>query len=199
MTTATEQKSRSVFVVVTSTGTSVARAIRVLTKMPYSHVSLSSDASLRELYSFSRSFCRVPLPATFNRELIGEGTLGRFDRIPCEIYEIPMTQAQYARYEALIQHFVSCRKMYSYSLMGLIWVKLQKERQLQNKFVCSQFVAYVLEECGIVIDKPPCLCTPEDLRHLPEARLIYRGELNSYYRDQIENMNIYMPLMHSAV
>ena len=89
--------------------------------------------------------------------------------------------------------------MYSYSIMGLLWVRLQKERNLQNKFVCSQFVAYVLEECGVTMEKPPCLCSPDDLRHLPEARLIYRGELNSYYRCKNQNASIYMPLMHTAV
>ncbi|MBR4200216.1 MAG: hypothetical protein IKQ91_02930 [Oscillospiraceae bacterium] len=192
-----EQKKRSVYVVVTRTGTGPAKAIRLISRMPYTHVSLSGDASLHQLYSFCRNYTRIPLPATFNLEMIGEGTLGKFDNIPCEIYEVPLTEEQYAHYECMIEHFITCRKLYSYSLLGLLRVKLQIESELQNKFVCSQFVAYVLEECGVKLEKPPCLYSPDDLRYIPDAKLVYRGELNKYYHDQ--NENELSPAMSSAV
>lgn len=199
MLTDIQKKTRSVYVVVTRTGTGVARAIRVLSRMPYSHVSLSADASLHELYSFCRNYTRIPLPATFNTEQIGTGTFGKFSVIPCEIYEIPLTEAQYTHFERMIEHFQECRKYYSYSIIGLLRVRLQIESELQNKFVCSQFVAYVLEECGVTLDKPPCLYSPDDLRYLPDAKLIYRGELNQYYQEQNDHALSYMPLIHSAV
>ena len=199
MLTDIKQKNRSVYVVVTRTDTGVARAIRVLSRMPYSHVSLSADASLHELYSFCRNYTRIPLPATFNTEQIGAGTFGKFSFIPCEIYEIPLTEEQYARFEHMIEYFQEYRKSYSYSIIGLLRVRLQIESELQNKFVCSQFVAYVLEECGVTLDKPPCLYSPDDLRYLPDAKLIYRGELNQYYHEQNDNAFSYMPLIHSAV
>lgn len=195
--TVEQKKTRSVYVVVTSTGTRVARAIRVVTKMPYSHVSLSGDASLQTLYSFCRSYRISPLPATFNTECIGEGIFGQYADIPCEIYRVPLTETQYIHYQHMIDHFISRRKEYSYSLLGLLRVKLQIESELQNKFVCSQFVAYVLDECGVEMEKPPCLCSPDDLRYVPGAQLVYRGELNRYYRDQSDSMMA--PLMHSAV
>ena len=192
-----EQSQHSIYVVVTSTGTSVAKAIRVVTKMPYSHVSLAATLQLHELYSFARSFKRIPLPATFNTEYIGEGTFGKYPSIPCEIYELPVSGEQYGRFLQLIDHFQACRKQYSYSLMGLLRVKMQIERELERKFVCSQFVAYVLHECGISLEKAPSLYSPDDLRFLPTARLIYRGELNNYYREQ--NEESFAPLIHSAV
>ncbi len=194
-----EQKKKSIYVVVTRTGTGVAKAIRVFSRMPYSHVSLSGDASLHQLYSFCRNYKPIPLPATFNTEMIGEGTLGKFKNIPCEIYEVPLTEVQYNHFEALIDHFINYRKHYSYSLMGLFRVKFQIERELHQKFVCSQFVAYVLKECGVTLKKPPCLYSPDDLRYIPDAKLIYRGELNRYYHDQNENMLSYRPLMRSAI
>lgn len=194
-----ETKKRSIYVVATRTGTGVAKAIRVISRMPYSHVSISGDASLHQLYSFCRNYKPIPLPATFNTEMIGEGTLGKFDNIPCEIYEVPLTEEQYQHYEYLIAHFLECRKLYSYSLLGLLRVKLQIESELQNKFVCSQFVAYVLEECGVKLEKPPCLCSPDDLRYVPGAKLVYRGELNRYYHEQNENSLSYAPVMSSAV
>ena len=193
----TDHRKYAIYVVVSRTGTSVARAIRVVTKMPYSHASLAEDASLRELFSFARSYTPVPLPATFNPEYIGQGTLGKFTVIPCEIYEIPVTQEQYQHFQEIIAHFQAFRKRYSYSLIGLLRVKMQIEKELSRKFVCSQFVAYVLNECGVILDKPPCLYSPDDLRYLPQARLIYRGELNRYYQEQ--NDLYPMPVIHPAV
>ena len=197
MTISMQNSQRAIYIVVTCTGTGVARAIRVVTKMPYSHVSLAATPQLHELYSFTRNYKRVPLPATFNTERIGEGTFGQFADIPCEIYEIPVDDGQYAHFMELIDHFQACRKQYSYSLMGLLRVKMQIERELERKFVCSQFVAYVLHECGVPLEKAPSLYSPDDLRFLPQARLIFRGELNNYYRLQSESY--FAPLVHSAV
>ncbi len=194
-----EQKKRSVYIVVTRTGTGPARVIRLFSRMPYTHVSLSGDPSLRQLYSFCRNYTPLPFPATFNRELIGEGTFGKFSNIPCEVYKVPLTEEQYERFQCMIDHFLTCRKLYSYSIMGLLRVRFQIESELQNKFVCSQFVAYVLDECGVKLDKPASLYSPDDLRFLPDARLIYRGELNRYYHELNDDAFSYAPLIHSTV
>lgn len=194
----TGEKTHAIYVVVTSTGTMIAKAIRRATHVPYSHVSLATDATLQQMFSFCRNYPHSPLPATFNEELIGEGLLGHFSAIPCEIYKIPVTETQYRHFQRLLAHFRACRAGYSYSLMGLLRVRLQIKRELHNKFVCSQFVAYMLEECGVTLDKSACLYAPDDLRFLPQAQLIYRGELNRYYREQVELADV-QPIIRSAV
>lgn len=186
-------RNRAIYIVVTCTGTRIARAIRVVTRMPYCHASVSADENLSALYSFSRSFSSMPLPATFNLEYVGKGLLGKYSYIPCEIYAVPVTEEQYAHFLAILGHFTAFRKRYSYSLIGLLRVKMQIEKNLRHKFVCSQFVAYVLHECGITLQKKPCLYSPDDLRFLPQARLVYRGELNSYYRDANPEDAVLMP------
>ncbi len=175
--------THSVYVVLTRTDTRVARVIQILTRKPYSHASISMDVSLRELFSFCRNNPRFPLPATFNEEYVGKGVFGLYDNIPCEIYEIPLTEAQYRELCKQLLHFQHFRKRYSYSLLGLIRVPLQIQHELRYKFVCSQFVAYMLQECNVKLDKSASLYSPEDLRHLPTATLIYRGELNEYYSE----------------
>ena len=55
----------------------------------------------------------------------------------------------------------------------------------------------MLEECGVKLDKASSLYSPDDLRYLPDAKLIYRGELNRYYHEQSEKLS-YMPMV-SAV
>lgn len=196
-TTTTTNTQRYVYIVLTRTGTGVARVIRSLTRKPYSHASIAVDISLQQLFSFCRNNPRFPLPASFNEECIGQGVFGLFSNIPCEIYAIPITEEQYQRLKEQIEHFATYREQYSYSLSGLVSIPLQIKRRLRYKFVCSQFVAYMLQECDITLEKPASLYSPEDLRHLPNARLIYRGELNSYYTQSLQSKHY--EWMHTAV
>jgi hypothetical protein len=133
------------------------------------------------MYSFCRTYPRFPIPATFNKEVIGHGTLALCPYIPCEIYEIPVSFEQKMKFDNLIKHFESNRRSYSYNYLGLWYIFFNIGHRKKNKFVCSQFAAYILHQMGIELNKPVALYSPEDFRHLSDARLIYKGELNSYY------------------
>lgn len=172
-----------IYIIVAQTGTRPARFFRFLTKKPYNHVSLSSSADLSEMYSFCRTYRPFILPATFNREIVGKGTLGRFSFIPCEIYRIRVTADQKAQYNRIIRHFVDNRKDYAYNLLGLVSLYLNISWARDKKFVCSQFAAYTLEKIGVALEKPFSLYTPDDFRKFPGAELYYAGELNCFYDD----------------
>ncbi|MDE6670578.1 MAG: hypothetical protein K2K16_00120 [Ruminococcus sp.] len=176
-----------IYLVVAQTGTYPAKFFRFFTKKPYNHVSLSGDINLSEMYSFCRTYTPFPLPATFNREIVGEGTLGLFDYIPCEIYRIPVTSEQKEMYHMIIQHFVHNRNTYSYNLSGLIALYLNISWKREHSFVCSQFVAYTMDKIGIHLEKPFCLYKPDDFRRFPEAELIYSGELNHFHEEIIRS------------
>ncbi|MBR1592973.1 MAG: hypothetical protein IJ666_08185 [Ruminococcus sp.] len=172
-----------IYLIIAQTGTRPARFFKFITKKPYNHVSLSGDAALSEMYSFCRTYRPFPLPATFNREIVGEGTLGQFSFIPCEIYRISVTRKQKQKYEKIIRHFSENRDIYSYNVLGLFAIYLNIEWNREKSFLCSQFVAYTMDKIGIKLEKPFCMYTPDDFRSFPGAKLIYSGELNSFYND----------------
>ncbi len=170
-----------IYIVIAQTGTRPARFFRFFTKKPYNHVSLSGDVTLSEMYSFCRTYRPFPLPATFNKEIVGKGTLGQYGFIPCEIYRIPVTRTQKNLYNRIIRHFNDNRNVYSYNVLGLLAVYFNIEWDRKTSFVCSQFVAYTMDKIGIPLEKPFCLYTPDDFRKFPGATLIYSGELNDFY------------------
>jgi len=170
-----------IYLIVAQTGTRPARFFKFLTKKPYNHVSLSGDIQLSEMYSFCRTYRPFPLPATFNKEIVGQGTLGQFHNIPCEIYRISVTHEQKEAYNKIISHFSQHRKIYSYNLLGLLAVYFNIEWKRERSFVCSQFVAYTMDKIGIPLDKAFSLYKPDDFRSFPGADLIYTGELNTFY------------------
>ena len=138
-----------IYLIVAQTGTKPARFFKFFTKKPYNHVSLSGDITLSEMYSFCRTYRSFPLPATFNKEIVGEGTLGQFGTIPCEIYRVPVTAEQKQKYDKVIRHFADNRNVYSYNLLGLLAVYFNIEWHRKKSFVCSQFVAYTMDKIGI--------------------------------------------------
>lgn len=181
--------NEAIYIIVTQTGTSVAKIIKFFTRKPYNHSSISADLSLSDMYSFSRKYTPFPLPAGFNQEIVGKGTLGLFSYIPCEIYMLPVTSEQKENFHRILEHFKKYRNYYSYNILGFWSIPFRLHLERKNKFVCSQFVAHIINESGISLNKPVCMYSPEDLRHLPNAQLIYRGELNDYYRTHLLNVN----------
>ena len=170
-----------IYIIVAQTGTRPARLFKHVTKKPYNHVSLSGDLELSEMYSFCRTYRPFPLPATFNKEIVGQGTLGQFRHIPCEIYRMSVTHEQKEAYNMIIKHFAKNRKVYSYNILGLFAVFMNIEWKREHSFLCSQFVAYTMDKIGIPLEKAFCMYTPDDFRHIPNADLIYKGELNTFY------------------
>ncbi|MDE7363884.1 MAG: hypothetical protein K2N27_03195 [Ruminococcus sp.] len=179
-----------IYIIVAQTGTKPAKFFRLITKKPYNHVSLSGSADLSEMYSFCRTYKPFPLPATFNREIVGKGTLGKFGYIPCEIYRIKVTHEQKQEYNRIIKHFVNNRKIYSYNILGLFAVYFNINWERNHNFACSQFVAYTMNRIGIPLEKPFSLYIPDDFRKFPGADLYYAGELNCFYDDITANTDI---------
>ena len=83
-----------IYISVCQTGTNIAKILKIFTRKPYNHVSVFSDPTHGEMYSFCRNKPSRPLPATFNKEIVGKGTLGKFSFIPCEIYKLDVTEEQ---------------------------------------------------------------------------------------------------------
>ena len=107
-----------IFVLLMQTGTSVAKVLQFFTRKPYNHASVALDLTLEEMYSFCRNHIHFPLPAGFNQEIVGEGTLGRFLVIPCEIYAIPVTKEKKQEFEQNLAYFKNHRSMFSYMFWG---------------------------------------------------------------------------------
>lgn len=170
-----------IYIIVAQTQTAPAKFFKFFTKKPYNHVSLSGSADLSDMYSFCRTYTFTPLPATFNREIVGKGTLGLFDNIPCEIYKIAVTERQKEEYYSIIRHFINNRDVYSYNIIGILPLYFNIEYNRKNSFTCSQFVAYTLDKIGIELEKHFSLYIPDDFRNFPGAELFYIGELNSFY------------------
>ncbi len=182
-------RCKNVYIVLTQTQTYPARAIHFYTNEPYAHASIAFDEDLEEMYSFARRGIWNPFNAGFIEEDINDGIFGKYRSTTCSIYRLRITEKQYIRLREEIEIFKQNRDDYSYNFLGLIAAALNIPVKAKQRYFCSQFVAYVLEQSGIkIFNKNYALVKPRDIRLNPRLKAIYRGKLAEYRMAKEKNL-----------
>src|SRR3954452_16980179 len=137
-------RSRNIYILLTDTGTWFSRLIKLYTKAPYNHASISLDDNLEELYSFGRKVYYNPLSAGFIKEELNQGVFLYKKNTKCILYKVAISENQYEEIFQKIDQFKCFPQHYRYNLLGVMGIALNKRIVRENAFTCSQFVASVL-------------------------------------------------------
>lgn len=169
----------------TNSGSLLSKCINKYTKEPYTHVSISLDPELNELYSFGRLRPNNPIIAGFVREDVKNGTFKRFPNTTCALYSLEINSIQYGKLKKEIKKFKRDGKKYGYNFIGLIGYMVNYPVERKYNYFCSQFVSSLLNSSGItLIDKPTALTAPKDFRECRDLNLVYEGNLQLYNSKQ---------------
>ncbi|MFD3259055.1 hypothetical protein ACE3MQ_10645 [Paenibacillus lentus] len=172
---------RSVFILLTNTGTLFTRIIKGYTRAPYNHASISFNRELSELYSFGRKSPNNPLNGGFVKEDIKTGTFSKYPNTTCVIYELRVSEREVEKMKRVLHIFIRSRNKYLYNILGVVGIALKEPVEFSNSYFCSQFVAEILDRSGIKLwNKLPALVTPDDFRQSDRLHLIYEGKLSEY-------------------
>lgn len=176
-----DQTEKSLYVLLTQTGTWFGELIKRFTAAPYNHASLALDAELNEVFSFGRKQAANPWVAGFVREDLYTGAFRHFPDTRCVLLRLRISARQYASVLRTIQFFQENNAAYRYNLVGLLGVLLQRGIEPDNAYFCSQFVAHTLLSSGIPLwEQPASLVTPNDFFHHPALEVVYEGRLYDY-------------------
>ena len=172
---------RNIYIMLSQTNTGCSRILQFFTRAPYNHASIALDENLNFLYSFARQNLYIPLIAGFVKEDINSGIYKIHNNTLCEIYRLSITQEQYDILEESIQKFEKNEDKYRYNFAGLLAMLFNIPFTRQYHYVCSQFVAHVLQEANAVeLKKHVSLMRPYDFKSLSNLDLIYSGKLCEY-------------------
>ena len=180
---------KKIYILLTDTGTLFTKLIKLYTKKPYNHASISFDSELSEVYSFGRKTARNPFIGGFVKEDVDKGL---FKEANCAVYALTVNEVQLQKMNHYIKEIEAQKGEYRYNLLGLLGFLLNKPIQRKKAFFCSQFVATVLKECNIIdFGKSPSLVAPNDLQKVSKCQLVYEGELKTYQNKAIgENEHV---------
>lgn len=168
-----------IFIVLSSTDTTLAKSIRKCTGTEFSHASLSLDNNFEHMYSFSRRKTNNPFVGRFKQESFDDGVFAKSKHCLCQIYTAEVTDEELAAIWEKINYFKNSKRTFKFNNLGLFacWFKVKFPRKYKR--VCSQFVSECLSYAcpNIHLPKHYWIMQPEDFKFCTDLQLIYRGNM----------------------
>ena len=170
---------KKIYIVLTYTGTVLSRVIRLYTGKKYSHVSISLDKDLTQMYSFGRINPYIPFWGGCVQESPSFGTFKRFKNTISKIYSLEVTDQEYLQIKEAILQVHQNRKQYRFNVLGLVAAMVNKKLNRDKCFYCAEFVKYVLDQSDLEIELPKVV-KPEDFEMIQDLNIVYKGRLSEY-------------------
>lgn len=170
---------KKIYILLTKSDTWVSRLIKLATNDTYTHASISFAADLQPMYSFSRKFVHLPLPAGLRVEPLDTGFYKKYNYIPCALYELDVADSVYDAARAEVERMMQDTAHCPFNLIGLLLCRLQIPFHRENQYFCSEFVSEVLARShALAMPKAPSLMRPNDYAHLRPLVCRFEGRLN---------------------
>ena len=169
---------KHVYIVLTNTNTKISNFIRLFTKEEYNHASISLCDGCKEMYSFTRWIVWFPWIAGFAKESVDEGVLAQHPETKCIIYDLEVSDKNYALINKRIKKFFKNPKKYKYSFINIPLMFLNIPYERKDLYVCSTFVSYILRDI-IDLKKDFTLIKPSDYNYL-NLNSVYEGRLRDF-------------------
>ena len=175
-----EKKTKQIYIVLSQTGTLLSRLVKLFTKKPYNHSSISVDKSLNKMYSFGRKNPYNPFIGVFVEEHINAGTFARFKMTQCKVISLPVSEKQYNLMQEELKKIEDKRDIYKYNVLGLVFAGVKVNIPVKNKFYCSEFVRHVLKQGNVDMKEIPDVVYPTHFLKLDGVKTEYEGLLRKY-------------------
>lgn len=172
---------KNIYLLLMHTHTIPSKIVKVFTRYEYSHVGISLDENCDTIYSFGRRKLNSILGGGFSIENRDGAFFEKFNKTTCRIYEKEVSDKQYKDLKNIIDDMKENIDDYSYDFIGIIPRLFGIPVVFKNKYVCSYFIAELLEKVGIYkFDKNVSLTKPRDFEKLDGFKEIYKGSYNEY-------------------
>lgn len=170
-----------IYLVLMHTYTIPSRLVRFFTRYEYSHVGISLDKHCEKIYSFGRRNVNSILDGGFIVEHKKGEFFNKFNNTVCKIYEIEVSEEEYKKVNEIINNIELNEEKYKYDFKGIIPRFFGIPITIKDRYVCSYFVADILEKAGIYkFNKKVCFIKPKDFEKLSISNEIYTGKYSLY-------------------
>ncbi|HCX63546.1 hypothetical protein [Sedimentibacter sp.] len=179
---------KEIKIVLTQTNTVVSKTLKLVSKKPYNHISISFEDDCSTMFSFGRKINWFPLIGGFVKENPNSGVFKMHPETKCKIYKLEVTEADYNTILKRLNRFLNDPKSFRYSFLNIFLMYFNIPLQRQYYYVCSSFVSYLL--WGIIpFKKEISLVIPDDYNTL-ELKEVYEGKLTDYVNRKLAYNNI---------
>lgn len=172
---------KSIYVVLSQTGTMFSRALKFFTHAEYNHASISLNPTLDTMYSFGRLNPYNPFIGGFVEEGKDIGTFKRFYKTKAMVIEFKVSVEKYNAIKFFIEYFKNNKQDFHYNYLGVLFACFKKYHTSSKRFYCSEFVKTCLETFNIEnAEELPQIIKPIDFLKLNNKHIVYKGFLRNY-------------------
>lgn len=183
-----ETKQKEIFIVLTQSGTWMARLLRKITHTEYNHSSISFDEGLASMYSFGRRYKYYPFWGGLVQETPTTGVFGRFPNTKALVLGIGVSEAKYEALKQYVAEMYKRHKKYHYNYIGCFFAWFNRGWTRKKHFYCSEFVKDLFIKFELAAESLfPRATRPYDLKKIFSRDEIFRGKLLDYVRDATKN------------
>jgi len=172
---------KKIYLVLMHTYTIPSKLVKFFTRYEYSHVGISLEKECNKIYSFGRKNVKSILDGGFTVNKKDGEFFNKFNNTVCKIYEMNVNEEQYKKVSEIINDIEKNEEKYKYDFKGIIPRFFGIPLTTKNQYVCSYFVADVLQKAKIYsFDKKVCFIKPKDFEKINKCCEIYKGYYNLY-------------------
>lgn len=172
---------KKIYILLMHTKTIPSKVIKFVTKYEYSHVAISLEKECNTIYSFGRKNVNSIIDSGFSIENKNGDFFKKFNQTQSCIYEVEVTDENFNKISYFINMMVKEHKKYKYDYLGIILRLSGRPYIRKDKYVCSFFVAELLEKSDIYkFNKATCLVKPKDFANINKFKKVYSGEYLKY-------------------
>lgn len=176
---------KKIYILLMHTHTIPSKIVKAFTSYEYSHVGISLDENCDTIYSFGRRKLNSILNGGFSIENRDGEFFKKFNKTTCKIFEVLVSDEQYEALKIIINDMKENIDAYKYDFIGIVPRFFGIPLTLKNRYVCSYFIADLLEKTNIYkFDKRACLTKPKDFENLEGFKQIYKGSYNEYKNEE---------------
>lgn len=172
---------KSLFIILSQTGTVFSRVLKFFTRAEYNHASISLTPTLNKMYSFGRINPYNPFVGGFVEEGKNIGTFKRFIKTKALVLELKVSNDKYNAIKYFINYFSEHKTEFHYNYLGILFACFNKNIEFGKRYYCSQFVRTCLAQFNIEnADELPKIIKPIDFLKLKNKEIIFKGFLKNY-------------------
>jgi hypothetical protein len=167
---------KKIYILLAQSDTLISEVIRFVTRAPYNHAAIGVDDTLTYFWTFGRKLRFFPVIGGFIRERINQGMYRHHPKTRCMISALEVSDEEYEEVRATIRHYVKHRREYGYNHAALFGGIIHRPFFQPKRHTCSEFVATVIQNCGIHrFARPLPLTRPDELMGIPGLEPIFEG------------------------
>ena len=169
---------KKIYLILSYSGTIMSKIVRLYTRYNYSHVSISLDKNISNMYSFGRKNVYNVFDGGFVIENKKSKFYKKFKNTKCIILEIEVSSEQYNTLYNILEEYKDNMDIYRYDIIGVFLRPFNIRITRENYYYCTKFVKEVLENSNIYKFNNDFI-KPKDFMNIPN-KIIYRGKLMNY-------------------